>query len=69
MAEFGDELAHKPLDRALLACLIEQSEQAGPDVAAALDRTGFRVDAQLERASYPAEVDTRRGYLLAQRRD
>jgi SAM-dependent methyltransferase len=29
-AEFGDELAHKPLDRALLACLIEQSEQAGP---------------------------------------
>jgi ubiquinone/menaquinone biosynthesis C-methylase UbiE len=40
-----------------------------PGVAAALSRAGFRVDAQLERASYPAEVDTRRGYLLAQRRD
>ena len=38
-----------------------------PDVAAALDRAGFRVDAQLERASHPAEVGTRRGYLLAQR--
>lgn len=38
-----------------------------PDMAAALARAGFQVDARLERASYPAEVGTRRGYLLAQR--
>jgi ubiquinone/menaquinone biosynthesis C-methylase UbiE len=29
-AKLGDELARKPLDRALLACLIEQTEQATP---------------------------------------
>ena len=40
-----------------------------PGVAAAVERAGFRVTAQLDRVSYPAEVDTRRGYLLAQCRD
>ncbi len=29
-AGFGDELAYKPLDRALLACLIEQAGHAAP---------------------------------------
>jgi SAM-dependent methyltransferase len=37
------------------------------DVAAALAATGFAVQAQLERTAYPAEVDTRRAYLLAAR--
>ncbi len=27
---FREELAHKPLDRALLACLIEQTEKGAP---------------------------------------
>jgi len=29
-ASFRDELAYKPLDRALLTCLIEQAGQDGP---------------------------------------
>jgi ubiquinone/menaquinone biosynthesis C-methylase UbiE len=37
------------------------------DVAAVLEATGFTVQARLERAAYPAEVDTRRAYLLARR--
>jgi SAM-dependent methyltransferase len=37
------------------------------DVAAALEATGFTVQARLERAAYQAEVDTRRAYLLAGR--
>lgn len=37
------------------------------DVIAALATAGFTVQAQLERAAYPAEVDTRRAYLLAAR--
>jgi SAM-dependent methyltransferase len=37
------------------------------DVAAALRRAGLAVEAQIERASYPGEVETRRGYLLARR--
>ena len=38
-----------------------------PDVAAALEQAGLTVQAQLERTSYPGEVETRRGYLLARR--
>lgn len=37
------------------------------DVAAALTSAGFTLQAQLERRPYPAEVDTRRAYLLAAR--
>jgi SAM-dependent methyltransferase len=37
------------------------------DVAAALEAAGFTVQARLERAAYPAEVDTWRAYLLAAR--
>ena len=37
------------------------------DVIAALTSTGFTLQAQLERRAYPAEVDTRRAYLLAAR--
>jgi SAM-dependent methyltransferase len=37
------------------------------DVVAALAAAGFTVQARLERAAYPAEVDTRRAYLLAVR--
>jgi SAM-dependent methyltransferase len=37
------------------------------DVAAALQRAGFGVEARLERANYPGEVETRRGYLMARR--
>jgi hypothetical protein len=37
------------------------------DVVAALEDTGFTLQAQLERRAYPAEVDTRRAYLLAAR--
>ena len=32
-------------------------------------RAGFAVTARLERTSYPGEVETRRGYLLARRAD
>jgi SAM-dependent methyltransferase len=39
------------------------------DVAGGLQRAGFDLQAQVERASYPAEVETRRGYLLARRQD
>jgi ubiquinone/menaquinone biosynthesis C-methylase UbiE len=38
------------------------------DVAAGLQRAGLDVQAQLERRSYPGEVETRRGYVLAGRR-
>jgi SAM-dependent methyltransferase len=37
------------------------------DVVAALEDTGFTLQAQLERRAYPAEVDTCRAYLLAAR--
>jgi len=39
------------------------------DVAAAMQQAGLGVEAQVERASYPGEVETRRGYLLARRQD
>jgi SAM-dependent methyltransferase len=38
-------------------------------VAQTLQRAGFAVEAQIERASYPGEVETRRAYLLARRQD
>ncbi len=38
-----------------------------PDVAEVMQRAGFGVGARLERTIYPAEVETRRGYLLARR--
>jgi ubiquinone/menaquinone biosynthesis C-methylase UbiE len=38
-------------------------------VAAAMQQAGLGVEAQVERASYPGEVETRRGYLLARRQD
>lgn len=38
-----------------------------PQVAAAMEAAGLVVEARLERVSYPGEVDTRRGYLLARR--
>jgi ubiquinone/menaquinone biosynthesis C-methylase UbiE len=37
------------------------------DVAALLEAAGFTLQARLERRAYPAEVDTRRAYLLAAR--
>lgn len=37
------------------------------DVAALLEAAGFTLQARLERRAYPAEVDTRRAYLLAGR--
>jgi SAM-dependent methyltransferase len=37
------------------------------DVTAALEAAGFTLRARLERVAYPAEVDTRRAYLLAGR--
>ncbi len=36
-------------------------------VADVMKREGFGVEARLERTSYPDEVETRRGYLLARR--
>jgi SAM-dependent methyltransferase len=38
-----------------------------PDIAAAMEGAGLRVEVRLERSSYPQEVETRRGYLLARR--
>ena len=38
-----------------------------PDIADAIERSGFRTEMRLERASYPGEVETRRGYVLARR--
>lgn len=38
-----------------------------PDIVAAMERTGFLVQARLERMNYPGEAETRRGYLLARR--
>jgi SAM-dependent methyltransferase len=37
------------------------------EVTEVMERAGFRVEAQLERTSYPEEVETRRAYLLARR--
>lgn len=37
------------------------------EVAAAMEAAGLRVEARLERVSYPGEVETTRGYLLARR--
>jgi hypothetical protein len=37
------------------------------DVADVMKREGFGVQARLERTSYPDEIETRRGYLLARR--
>ena len=39
------------------------------DVAEAMERAGFSVEARLERTSYAGEVDTRRAYLLGRRRN
>lgn len=39
-----------------------------PAVTAALEAAGLAVEAALERRSYPEEVETRRGYVLARRR-
>lgn len=39
------------------------------DVAAAMRHAGFGIEAQVERTSYPGEVETHRGYLLARRHD
>jgi len=39
-----------------------------PVIAETLERAGFRTEMRLERTSYPGEVETRRAYLLAQRR-
>ena len=36
-------------------------------IAEVMEGAGLRVEARLERASYPQEVQTRRAYLLAQR--
>ncbi|HLM62757.1 MAG TPA: class I SAM-dependent methyltransferase [Acidimicrobiales bacterium] len=41
--------------------------EAAP-VADRLERAGFAVEAVLERASYPEEVETRRSYILGRRR-
>ncbi len=38
-----------------------------PEVAAAMEDAGLVAEARLERVSYPGEVGTRRGYLLARR--
>jgi hypothetical protein len=37
------------------------------DVIANSDKAGFVLEATLERASYPDEVETRRAYVLARR--
>jgi SAM-dependent methyltransferase len=37
------------------------------DVAGAMERVGFLVEARLERRNYPEEIETRRGYLLGRR--
>jgi SAM-dependent methyltransferase len=39
------------------------------DVVEAIEDAGFLVDARLERRNHPGEVETRRGYLVARRRD
>lgn len=39
------------------------------EVAGVAERAGFSMEAELERRSYPGEVETRRGYLLARRAD
>ena len=38
-----------------------------PAIAEAMEKAGFRIEMRLERLSYPGEVETRRGYLLARR--
>ena len=40
-----------------------------PDIADAIERSGFRAEMRLERLSYPGEVETRRAYLLARRQE
>lgn len=40
-----------------------------PDIADAIERSGFRTEMRLERVSYPREVETRRAYLLARRQE
>ncbi len=40
-----------------------------PDIADAIERSGFRTEMRLDRVSYPGEVETRRAYLLARRQD
>jgi SAM-dependent methyltransferase len=40
-----------------------------PDIADAIERSGFRAEMRLERVSYPGEVETRRAYLLARRQE
>jgi hypothetical protein len=66
-AGFRDELARKPLDRALLACLIEQAEKGAPIADLGCGPGHASAWARLERTSYPGEIETRRAYLLARR--
>lgn len=40
-----------------------------PDIAEAIERSGFRTEMRLERVSYPGEAETRRAYLLARRQE
>ena len=40
-----------------------------PDIAEAIERSGFRTEMRLERVSYSGEVNTRRAYLLARRQE
>lgn len=37
------------------------------EIAGAIERAGFQTEMQLQRVSYPGEVETRRAYLLARR--
>jgi len=40
-----------------------------PDIAESLEAAGFVVEVRLERTSYPEEIETRRAYLLARRKN
>jgi SAM-dependent methyltransferase len=40
-----------------------------PDIAETLEAAGFVVEVRLERTSYPEEIETRRAYLLARRKN
>jgi SAM-dependent methyltransferase len=40
-----------------------------PDIAETLEAAGFAVEVRLERTSYPEEIETRRAYLLARRKN
>jgi len=40
-----------------------------PDIAETLEAAGFVVEMRLERTRYPEEIETRRAYLLARRKN